>query len=44
MAGVLLAAKRAGLVQSIRPFFDRLAASDFRLSAEVVRAILAQAG
>ena len=42
-AGVLLAAKRASLVHSVRPFFDRLEKSEFRLSRRIVRAILEQA-
>ena len=44
VAGVLLAARKAGLVDSIRPFFERLERSEFRLSNEIVRAILEQAG
>lgn len=44
MAGVLLAAKRAGLVKAVRPFFEKLAATDFRLSEEVVRTVLEDAG
>lgn len=44
LAGVLLAAKRARLVKSVRPFFERLARSDFRISSEIVRAVLEEAG
>ena len=44
VAGVLLAAKRAGLVRQVRPFLERLDARDFRLSGHVVRAVLEQAG
>lgn len=44
MAGVLLAAKRAGLVKAVQPFFETLAATDFRISDEVVRTILEDAG
>ena len=44
VAGVLLAARNAGLVRAIRPFFERLERSDFRLSGEIVRAVLEQAG
>ena len=44
VAGVLLAAKGARLVHSVRPFFDRLERSGFRLSNEIVRAMLEQAG
>lgn len=44
LAGVLLAAKTAHLVDSVRPFFDRLEKSNFRLSTTIVRAVLEQAG
>ena len=44
LVGVLLAAKRARLAGRIRPYVDALAASDFRLSEEIVRAALDQAG
>ena len=44
VAGVLLAARKAGLVRVIRPFFDRLERSNFRLSRENARAVLEQAG
>lgn len=44
LAGVLLAAKNARLVDHVRPFFDRLEKSNFRLSTVVVRAVLKQAG
>ena len=44
LAGVLLAARHAGLAGSIRPFFERLERSDFRLSGETVRTVLDQAG
>ena len=44
LAGVLLAAREAGLVQRIRPYFALLERSNFRLSNEIVRAVLAQAG
>ena len=44
LAGVLLAAREARLVQSIRPYFALLERSNFRLSNEIVRAVLAQAG
>ena len=39
LAGILLAAKRTRLVRSVRPFFDRLAQSDFRISDRVVRTV-----
>ena len=44
LAGVLLAAKRAGFVPRVGPFFDRLQESNFRLSRELVRTVLEQAG
>lgn len=44
LAGVLLAARQARLVKSVRPFFERLEASDFRISKEIVRAVLEEAG
>jgi hypothetical protein len=44
LAGVLLEARRAGLVEDLRPLFDRLARSDFRISSVVVRAVLDEAG
>lgn len=40
LAGVLLEARRSGLIDDLRPLFDRLAESDFRISPEVVRAVL----
>ncbi len=44
LAGVLLAAKRAGLVERIGPFFEALERSNFRISTEIVRAVLEEAG
>ena len=44
LAGVLLVAKRARLVKSVRPLFERLREHDFRISEEIVRAILEDAG
>ena len=44
LAGVLLAAKRAGFISSVRHYLERLEASNFRLSEEVIRTILEQAG
>ncbi len=44
LVGVLLAAKRARLAGRIRPYLDALAATNFRLSEEIVQAALAQAG
>ena len=44
LAGVLLAAKRAGFISSVGPLLERLEGSNFRLSAGVIRTILDQAG
>ena len=44
LACVLLAAKRAGFIPTISPLFERLEGSSFRLSQEVIRTILEQAG
>ena len=44
VARVLLAAKKAGLVRHVRPFLERLDARNFRLSDQIVRAVLEQAG
>ena len=44
LAGVLLAAKRAGFISSVSQYLGRLEASNFRLSDEVIRTILEQAG
>ena len=44
LVGVLLAAKREGLVPSLRPFLERLQKSNFRLSEDLVRTILKEAG
>lgn len=44
LVGVLLDAKRAGLIPEIRPFTDRLAETHFRISEDIVREVLAQAG
>ena len=44
LAGVLVAAKSQGLVPSVRALLERLEASDFRLSRQVVAAVLEQAG
>ncbi len=40
LAGILLAAKRARIVKKIRPFFERLEVSDFRISNELIQAVL----
>lgn len=44
LAGVLVAAKKQGLVSSVRPSLEKLAASNFRLSRQVVAAVLQQSG
>ena len=44
LAGVLLAAKRAGLVSSVGPLLERLESSNFRLSEELIRTVLEEAG
>lgn len=44
LVGVLLAAKQAGFIPRIRPHLERLETSNFRLSREVIRAALEQAG
>ena len=44
LVGILLGAKRDGLIPEIRPFVDRLADSDFRVSEGIVQEVLAQAG
>ena len=44
LAGVLLAAKRAGFISSVSQYLERLEASNFRLSEEVIRTIREQAG
>ena len=44
LAGMLVAAKNARLTHSVRPLLERLRASGFRLSDEIIRAILVKAG
>ena len=44
LVGVLLAAKHEGLVPSVRPFLERLQQGNFRLSEELVRTIIKEAG
>jgi len=41
-AGVILEARRAGLIGAARPVFERLAQTDFRLSSRIVEEILAE--
>ena len=43
LAGMLVAAKNARLAHSIRPLLERLLDSGFRLSDEIIKAILVQA-
>lgn len=43
-AGVIVEAKRAGLIKRARPVFERLIANDFRLSSELVEAVLDELG
>ncbi len=44
LVGVLLAAKREGLVSSVGPFLERLKNCNFRLSDELVRSVIEEAG
>jgi predicted nucleic acid-binding protein len=44
LAGILLSAKRAGAIPSVRPLLERAAQSDFRLSEALVRTVLEEAG
>jgi hypothetical protein len=44
LAGVLLAAKRDGLVGNLRPLLERIERNNFRLSGELVQALLGEAG
>lgn len=44
LAGVPVAARKAGIVKRIRPFFERLAESDFSISDEIIDAVLKEAG
>jgi predicted nucleic acid-binding protein len=37
MIGVLIEAKKKGYIQSVKPYFDRLRNSGFRMSEEVYR-------
>ena len=43
-AGVILEARRAGLIDAARPVFEQLAQTDFRLSSRIVEEILAELG
>ncbi len=42
--GVIVEARRAGLVKKVRPLFDRLAEDGFYLAPELVAAVLADLG
>ena len=44
LVGVLLAAKRAGFVPSVRPILERLQKRNFRLSEDFVLTIIEEAG
>jgi len=44
LAGLLLAAKRAGLVEAVRPLLTRLARRGFTLPKDARRALLRDAG
>ena len=44
LVGVLLAAKREGLASSVTPFLERLKKCNFRLSDELVRSVIDEAG
>ena len=41
---VLLEAKKTGLIPRIRPYIDKLADTDFRVSEDIVQEVLVQAG
>lgn len=43
-AGILLAARRRKLIHAVRPCFEKLIASGFRMSPGVIKAILDEAG
>ena len=43
-AGIILAARQRGLIPSARAVFDRLLQTDFRLSADLIAAVLRDAG
>ena len=44
LAGMLVSAKNARLTHSVRPLLERLRVGGFRLSDEIIRAILVKAG
>jgi predicted nucleic acid-binding protein len=43
-AGLIGAAKRRGFIRAARPVFAQLHASDFRISAEVIKSVLSAVG
>ncbi len=43
-AGIILAAKQHNLIPAVRPVFEALLEKDFRLSVELIRTVLDQAG
>ncbi len=42
--GILVKAKKAGLLQSIKPLIDQIMETDFRLSSTIVQQALSEAG
>jgi hypothetical protein len=42
--GLILLAKRRGVIQAVRPVLDELIAQGFRISADLYRDVLVQAG
>ena len=44
VAGILLQGKKEGLVDAVRPILDKLERNGFRLSRDVVEAVLRDAG
>ena len=43
-AAVIGLAKKQGLIKSVKPSFERLHSSDFRISADIIRAVMSRAG
>ena len=43
-AGLLLVARQRGLIAALRPVFEALMSAEFRMSAEVITAVLKEAG
>jgi predicted nucleic acid-binding protein len=43
-AAVIGLAKKQGLITSVRPSFERLHLSDFRISADIIRAVMSRSG